>query len=439
MKRRNFITKSSAGLMFAIVAPGMWASTLPKARKREIPFERYDPAKSLVPVTRVTPGDGFYVHTYYDVCPFSPSGRYLVVSRLPYEDHYPRFGDTADVCVIDLQERTLETVYTTKSWGHQTGTLAQWGATDRHIYTNDVIDGRAVCVEIDLETRALRALEGPLYHISPDGQSIVSFPLELMDITQRGYGVAAKDYDNPPTLPKGAAADEGIWKTDIRTGRKSLLVSLRQVAEKVPAPPPRNDGTFYFWHSKYNLQGTRIMQVLRCLFPDGSGEHNVNVFTYDIDGTDIVRTFSEPIWGHGGGHPNWHPDGKHLLRNLNPDGGPTRLCKVPLDGGKPEILSHTIDGGGHPTIEPTERYIVTDAMYLDPDPVVRIRLIDIVNQTEKALCLMPTKPLSKQLGRYQELRLDGHPTWDRAFKRICFQGAPAGGRQLFVADLTSLV
>lgn len=402
-------------------------------------FEIYQPGQTLLPVTKVTPDDGFYVHTYYDVCPFSPSERYLVVSKLPYENNPPKYGDVADVCIIDLESQLIETIYTTKCWGHQTGTMAQWGATDQFIYTNDVIDGIAVCIEIDLHTKGIRALEGPLYHISPNGKSIIGFPLELYDITQRGYGLVAKNYDSPPSLPMGASGNEGVWKTDIRSGKKSLPVSLREIVEHIPEPAPRDGGTYYFWHSKFNLRGNRIMLVQRCLFPDRSGGRNVNVFTFDVEGNDIKRTFSEPVWGHGGGHPNWHPDGNHLIRNLRPYGNKERLCKVPVDGSDPAILSETIDGGGHPTIEPFERFIVTDAKYLDPEPVFRIRLINIIAQTEEAICVMPTKPLYRKKGVYHELRLDGHPAWDRSFKRICFQGAPNGHRQLFIADLSSLM
>ena len=106
-------------------------------------FEPYRPDSFAVPVTRVTPKDGFYVFTYFDVCPFSPSQRYLATTRLP-QDRVPVLGQTADVCVIDLQEQAIRTVYRTKSWGFQTGALLNWGATDQRLYTNDVIDGEAV-------------------------------------------------------------------------------------------------------------------------------------------------------------------------------------------------------------------------------------------------------------------------------------------------------
>ncbi|MFC2124523.1 TolB family protein [Bacteroidota bacterium] len=438
MNRRSFLS-TSAGLSASLLLPGFWSCQRTMIQKKKIEFTIYNKTETLIPVLKVTPDDGFYVHTYYDVCPFSPSGRYLVVSRLPYEDQPPQYGDAADVCIIDIEDQTIETIYTTKCWGHQTGTLAQWGATDQFVYTNDVIDNKAVCVEIDLESEQVKAFQGPMYHISPDGSSVAGFPLELLEITQRGYGLAAIDYDNPPALPVGASKNEGIWKTDLKTGKKTLIVSLAEIADNIPEPPPRPDGTYYFWHSKYNLQGDRLMQVQRCLFPDGSGGRNVNVFTFNLDGSDIIRTFSEPVWGHGGGHPNWHPDGKHLIRNLKPDGKRDKLCKVPIDGSQPTILSETIDGGGHPTMEPSENYIITDAMYNDPDPVVRIRLINVVKEEEQALCVMPSLLNYADRKIHRELRLDGHPAWDRKFERICFQATPGGHRQLFISDLSAII
>ena len=155
MNRREFL-KTSAGLLAAGVLPGCWSLSRPTAKKTEYSFRPYRSGKTLGILTCVTPDDGFYINTYFDVCPFSPSQRYLAVTRVPYQDRVPALGETADVCVIDLKEQTIETVYTTKSWGFQTGANLNWGATDQHLYTNDVIGNQAVCVQIDLATDKAR-------------------------------------------------------------------------------------------------------------------------------------------------------------------------------------------------------------------------------------------------------------------------------------------
>ena len=115
--------------------------------------------------------------------PFSPSERYLAVTRLPFQGHEPILGDIADVCIIDLQEQTLETIYSTKAWDYQLGANLNWGTSDRFLYTNDVIDGKAVCVQLDLETKEATAYSGPMYHIAPDASNVIGFPLDLINAT----------------------------------------------------------------------------------------------------------------------------------------------------------------------------------------------------------------------------------------------------------------
>ena len=91
--------------------------------------------------------------------------------------------------MIDLENETIETVYSTKGWGFQLGANLNWGKTDRYLYTNDIIDGEAVCVRIDLKTGETKGFAGPMYHIAPDESAVVGFPLDMINITQMGYGV----------------------------------------------------------------------------------------------------------------------------------------------------------------------------------------------------------------------------------------------------------
>jgi hypothetical protein len=437
MNRRNFV-RSSAGCLAAAVMPGLWSCRRAVSNSKRYNFTSYRPGRFLAPITRVTPDDGFYVHTYYDVCPFSPSQRYLAVTRLPYQDRIPVLGDMAEVCVIDLEQQTIETVYRTKSWGFQTGANLNWGATDRYLYTNDVFDSDAVCVRIDLQSGETKAFAGPMYHMAPDESAVIGFPLELLDITQQGYGVPAKDPSNFRRLPPGASKTEGIWRTDLKSNEKKLLVSLADVSAKIPEPPPRKDGTFYFWHSRFNYQGTRILQVLRCLFPDGWGGRNAMAFTYDADGSDIRHTPSWPVWGHGGGHPNWHPDGEHVIRNLSPDGKNRRFCQLRYDGTEFTVLSEKIPGGGHPRIEPTGKYIVTDAFpHRDGRQFVSLRLVNVAADEGEEICAIPTVDRDKV--EHPVFRLDGHPAWSPDYKKVLFQAAPEGARQLFLADLSKAV
>ncbi|MCK5173381.1 MAG: hypothetical protein KAR47_08315, partial [Planctomycetes bacterium] len=414
MNRRDFVL-SSAGLTAMLCTSGVWAVQNTFSRKKYYKFESFNTDKTLAPVTRVTPDDGFYVHTYFDVCPFSPSERYYAVTKIPFQDKMPILGDTAQVCVIDLQEQTIQTVFTTKCWGYQTGANVNWGSADRHLYTNDVIGGTAVCVRIDLETGETKAFAGPLYHIAPDESCVIGFPHELRDISQIGYGVPPRKPGDFAALSIGAAKDEGIWRTDLKTGEKTLLVSLANVAAKVPEPEQKEGGTYYFWHSKFNRQGTRIVQVLRYMLEYGTSSRNPMAFTFNADGTDIQYTpLSDrvPVWDNGGGHPNWHPDGENILRCLSPDGGDRRYCLFRYDGSDFKVLCPKIKAGGHPSIEVRGKYLITDdTPVIDDIQHVTLKLINLAAEEDREICSIPTIDRRNLVDKV--FRLDGHPAWSR--------------------------
>lgn len=441
--RRQFL-RTSAGFSAIFMMPGVWSCRRPESKKQSYDFETFHSEGQLAPVIRVTPELGNFVQTYFDVTPFSPSGRYLAVSKLPFNDHIPSLGDVAEVCVIDLKEQTIETVYATKTWGFQTGTNVQWGLSDQFIYTNDLIDGKAVMVEIDLSTGETRAYSRSMYNISRDGKYAIGFPLELLNVTQQGYGMPSKEIDNPPSLSVEAAVDEGVWRTELKTGKSTLLYSIADVASKVPDPMPRANGTYYFWHSKFNRQGTRILQVLRCIFPgfDGGSDRSAMVFTLDAGGGDVQFTKHDPVWGYKiGGHPNWHPDGIHIIRNMKPYDDTTRVCQFKYDGSDFKVLSETFKGRGHPSIESTGRYVITDNRINNDDGSASMELLVLDLETDKVetACTVPTINTNEMTVTNKSLRVDGHPCWSRDYKKVSLQGTYQGTRQLYIVDMEKLI
>jgi hypothetical protein len=433
--------------------PRLYPLLRPLRREKDIKFRPYRPGETLGKVSCVTPDDGYYVHTFYDVCPFSPSQKYLAVTRLPYQDREPVFGDRADVCLIDLERQTIRTVYSTKAWGFQLGANLNWGRSDRYLYANEVINGSAVCVRIDIETGDIDTFAGPMYHIAPDESCVAGFPLDLINATQSGYGAplasGAKAW-----LPQGAAAKEGIWKTNLVTNTKTLLLSLSDGARAMTDGIPCMDGTFYFFHTKFNRQNSRILQVMRCLCGPGPKANvrrgNVSggnftrfnmLLTFKPDGSDLRRVVSYQQWAAGGNHPNWHPDGEHIIMNLTPAwlGDQTmRFCMFRYDGTEFKVLADDLRGSGHPSMETRSRYLISDAYPHQPmarsNGEVPIRLVDVENGKEEAVCYIRTLWPGPE-----SLRLDPHPVWSRDYRKVCFNGAPDGRRQVFIADLTDVI
>lgn len=446
---RNIFLKTSAGLIAYMLFPGCFFIQNKKKLTRKYKFRDYQKDTSFGKVRIVTPEDGFYIHTFFDICPFSPSQKFLAVSKIPYQDREATYPDVTDICVIDLENETIETVYSTKGWGFQLGANLNWGNSDRYLYTNDIINNEAVCVRIDLETNEIKAFSGPMYHIAPDESAVIGFPLDLINVTQMGYGVPRFREVNEIT---GAPSDQGLWHTNLKTNEKKLLVSLKDTYEKADDPDYLKGGNCYFFHSKYNKQGTRIFQVMRCLFPDEDvlAEENERpdnskkgwnpmLFTFNFDGTDVHQSVTREQWSGRGNHPNWHPDGENIIMNLTPSWlgeKEMRFCMFHHTGKNFQILSKKFAGSGHPSVSPDSQWLISDYYvkeYVSDTSVGSpIRLINLPVEEEIKICTVFTD-LKIQDSTY---RVDPHPAWSRDYKKICFNAAPDGIRQVFVADLS---
>lgn len=459
MGRRSFI-RASAGLLGGAVLPGMLYAGAPLPEKKFYRFRAYRPGKTLAPVTCITPGDGFYLHTFYNKCPWSADGRYFAVTRLPAQKAKAAWGDMADVCVIDLQEQSIRTVYRTKAWGYQLGANIQWRyGSNRYLYTNDIIERRVVCVRIDIRDHTAVVYAGAKYDLAPDNRSVISPQLMNMNVTQYGYSVPDPPSGRPVPFTPEEIQREGLWKTDLETNRESLLVPFSEFIAR-----SENDHAFYskavpyLFHSQFNRQNTRILQVFRAQV-DHKGR-NACLFSLNADGTQVKQCLGMEKWnqkapGGSGNHPNWHPDGEHVVMNCVPTWlgyKDMRFCQFKYDGTDFRILSERHTGSGHPSIDITGRYLLADAYpkqtyVVNANGEIPIRLIDLPSDEEQILCTIAndvggkgaqyTAENSSQGG--SGYKLDPHPVWSPDRQNIAFNGAPEGKRQVYIADLKQVI
>jgi hypothetical protein len=404
-------------------------------------FPEYSEHDPLVPVWCATPGDGGYIHRFFDTSPFSPSGRYLALTRLPYEDRVPSPGDPAEVILVDLQEGSERVIAQSCGWDTQLGTQAQWGTDDTQLFFNDLDTDtwRPHGVKMNPQSGDRKDLDGTVYMVSPDGRFVASPSFLKMGLTQLGYGVITPPGQVPPN--RWAPEDDGIFVTCTDTGKTELLVSLRTIVESaIPAidPDAYREGDFYGFHVKWNCRGDRLMFVLRWV-PHSGGKMKHDLITMNADGTDIRLAIPEAIWGKGGHHPNWTPDGDGITINLKLDGQTLRLASSNWDGDGLSPMTEAVVGSGHPTLHPNGRHIVTDVYLHEPlafgDGTTPIRWIDLETGTEETLVRINNDPPFP--GPKKERRIDPHPAWDRSFRWIAFNGCEAGTRKVYIADLQS--
>ena len=408
-------------------------------------FPRYTAFHPQVPVWCVTPKTPRTIHRFFDTSPFSPSGRYMALTQLPEESRMPRPGEVAAVVLVDLATGQERVVAETRGWDTQLGAQVQWGGDDSQLLFNDMdVDTWAPYgVRMDPFTGERVSLQGTIYMATLDGRWALSPCLRRTRMTQEGYGAVVPWEAIPRNV--GAPDDDGVYVTDTATGRCQLLVSIAQILREArPAIDPhlQERGDFYCFHVKWTPRGDRIMLVLRWIAHEPPWERPRSDLAYVIttraDGSDTHVAISGEQWSKGGHHPNWCPDGRDLMINLKLEEPTLWLVRARYDGAGLACMSDMVPGSGHPSLHPNGRQVVTDA-YLGEriaygDGTVPIRLIDLETAEDRILVRVRTE--LGYMGTRNQLRVDPHPAWGRAFRRIAFNACPDGTRRVYVADLS---
>ncbi|MGA0546266.1 hypothetical protein ACO2Q1_13410 [Brevundimonas sp. VNH65] len=442
---------------------------MPNAAVLDQHFSRYSDHDPLVPIWRVSRAGHPAIHRFYDTWPISPSGRYLALTEFARDDILPEPGDTAEVVVRDLENGDVVYRSATRAWDTQLGAQVQWGATDRQLLFNDmsISDWNPFGVVADISSSSTRRLDRPIYMVSPSGRLAASPCLKRIFDVQPGYGVIT------PKAHRAAIAyapdDDGIYITDIETGRSTLWLSISEMIARLPdalQTPARLGGRFFVFHTKWSPGERDLMIVLRCRMPGAKRTLNWLVVA-DLEKSDIRIAVSPSTWS-GGHHPNWYPDGSRILMNLTTPFRRTRLRnlastlkrgagKIGLklsispytlrlvsfrpDGSDLTTISDHVLGSGHPTWHGASRAVLTDAYpYEDVafgDGTVPLRWTPEGAETSECLIRIHTTPRFE--GPRREWRVDPHPAWSPDQRWFVFNGCPDGERGVFLADMSGFL
>lgn len=415
-------------------------------------FPRYQEFDPKVPVWCLTPNRSGCIHRFFDTCPVSPSGRYVAVFQLPFEDRRPEPGEQGHVCLIDLETGEERVVAETCGWEPQMGANINWGGSDDELFFNDVdtTNWQPFAWKLNPLTGERQRMEGTVYHASTDGRWLISSNMATMRKMQPGYGVCLPEAGVRRNV--GPADDDGFYLTDTTTGECKLLVSicdlLSKAEPKVDLPNPEHF-EIYGFHSKFNPQGDRLMLSLRW-FP-ATDEPQWDMFKKDhdavrfawitmkLDGSEMHCCVGPDQWIKGGHHATWFPDGKRISMNLNIDREVLRFVQVNADGSDLRKMLDDIPGSGHPTVHPDGRYLITDtynheSMAFD-DGSIPLRWVDLETGEEETIVRIHTKQSCED----SVMRVDPHPAWDRNWRYVVFNGFVEGTRRVFIADMKPLL
>jgi hypothetical protein len=412
-------------------------------------FPRYTDFDPAVPTWCVTPDLDRCMHRFHLSSPFSPSGRYLGLTRLSREDRYPDPGEMAEVVLVDLQTGEQKVIAETYGWDTQLGAQVQWGSSDAELFFNDMDTDTWMPYGVKMNplSGATVKLDGTVYSVSPDGLWAASTCLRRIGATQAGYGVIVPSEYAPANV--GAVDDDGVYVTNTLSGESRMVASYKRIVDEAV---PQIDvsrygpGNFYGFHVMWNSKSDRIMLVLRYM-PESDGKRKPMLITMTKDGQDIRVAIPASEWADkGGNHPTWLPDGEHVMMNLDIDGQGEMFVQARYDGTGLQKMTEVASNRGHPSLHPDERFLITDAYAREDvafgDGTAPLWLIDREASIKSTLVRVDavTKFFDADIKKTGYMRVDLHPAWDQSgYRRVAFNGVADGTRRVFVSDLSGII
>jgi hypothetical protein len=365
--------------------------------------------------------------------PWNRSGRYLLALRTAFQDHMPAADEAAEIVLLDAVHDYAERVVDrTLAWNPQQGTMLYWNpqAQETQFFFNDrdPKTGRIFTVLYDLSA-------------GENGKRVREFrfddtPVGNSGVAQQGGWFAAINYARlarlrpvtgyPQTFDWTAGVphpkDDGVFRVEIATGEKKLLVSFDQLAAVLrPKHPGIDTKELFINHTLSNRDGDRIFFFVRADF-DKVAERINEPFLIHPDGTGLTPT------RFIGGHPEW--DAGHRMI------GAVDKQQVIFDTDRQEVAgtigSREIlpDPEGDNSLSPDGRWLVNGSRTQTRNRYVFVRRADNLSVSSEGFDVTGWTS--------GDLRCDPAPCWNRVSNHIVFPAIAndAGKtRQMFVIRL----
>jgi hypothetical protein len=266
-------------------------------------------------IAQVTSGTKHHFFGYIGQCqtiPWNASGRYVLGLEIDTIDRMPKPEEAATVILVDTrQNHKILRVDKTHAWNPQQGTMFYWHplAAETKFFFNDrdVKTGKVFTVLYDLEkkkrVREYRYDDTPVGNggVAANGAAFLGLNygrLARLRLVTGYPGALDWSKDHP------APDNDGIFMVDIKTGKKRLLVSYRQLAERLEQRKVNmNDTGLFINHTLWNRRGDRVYFFVRSGW---GGERSKRINTpcsIHADGTGLTLHDM-----HIGGHPEWAED-----------------------------------------------------------------------------------------------------------------------------------
>lgn len=393
-------------------------------------------AEAWVPVTPLTKGPAYHWFGYYDKLEFDPTNRYVLGMETCFEDRSPTINDTIKVGMIDLQDnnRWIE-LGESRAWNWQQGCMLQWlPGSSSEILWNDFDGEKFICHILDVFTREQRIIPYPVYTVSPDGKTALSLDFSRINDMRPGYGYPGL---NDPNRNVMAPENSGIYKVDLETGKRELIISLADMLKIPFHGKDISKNKHYFNHLLFSPDGSRFIFLNRWRINEYRASNPTTPFdtrmmTAAVDGSDI-RVVDDSGYTS---HFIWR-DPQHILTWTKLPSYGDRFYLFKDDGSTKGVAigPDVMTTNGHCTYLPGNKWILNDT-YPDENRLQHVYLYNTVSGEKVPLGNF----LSPPEYRFDwEGRVDTHPRFSPNGRYVVIDSPHEGnGRQLYLLDIEKL-
>jgi hypothetical protein len=381
------------------------------------------------PLTR---GPKHHFFGYYGISPWNKSLKTLVCLESDFQDHLPRPEEAAGIVVVDTATGAMERVTETRAWNFQQGAMLHWNPLkpETEILFNERDGGRIISAAYDLATGRRRTLPRAINGVSHNGRYAVCLTYGRLTRLRPVVGyVGAVDPNPNADHPE----NDGVFLMDLETGKSKLVVSIRQIYERlVPKHPELKTRAMWFNHTVFNKNDTRFFFLARCWEPLPSGGKRLEsaMFTSDLDGRDIREVVA---FGKGVSHFEWRND-REIMATFRVDGKVRHVLFTDGQSDYRVIGADFFEGDGHCSFARDSNWLVTDRNV----PITlekRLFVYELGAQKGRELARFPMFE-ERFLGG--DLRCDLHPRWRADMRQICVDALDTRDRtrQVHIVDVT---
>ena len=404
MKRRQFISRSAAGLAGSMVIP-----SIVKSGMMNITSNNELPRFSMRALTH---GPKHHFFGYYGMSPWNRSETTMVCLESSFQNRMPNPGEKATIGLVNPANGDFKPITDTDAWNLQQGSLIHWNPLnpDKEFIYNDRSGDNLESISINIVTGNKTKLTRPISAVAEHGKYALSLTYGRLSRLRKvvGYANAVDPYEHEAHPKK-----DGVYLMDLKAGKNKLVVSIAEVFEKsVGGYPALADRHMWFNHTVINPSATKFLFLARS--KDKEKDLDSAMFTANMDGSDLKMVIP---FGSRVSHFGWRNDEEIIATfYLN---GRNEMNHILFNENKLDyriVGENFLVGNGHCTYAHGGRFMATDFK----DKATRSQSLWFYDMKIDQGLQLCSRPAYEKIYITGNMRCDFHPRWNPAGNKICF-------------------